>query len=231
MGKIIGFSGSPIKNSNTDRLVKHTLENSGQEYEFVKLSNLNIRPCMACKACAKDNICVVKDDFLELAKKIKNADAIVIGSYTPYGLMDAFTKSLLERFFSLHHHGGELVGKYLVTIVSSLDKGFSQSTHTSMVLESLMEKMKHVGALDIMGSIPCNTCGHSERCGSDSIERIHGKGAVASVENCVNVESQSVWNEGEKMGVKLGNLIEKTEEYIPSEMAQNIMKMMQNKGR
>ena len=57
MVTIIGISGSPIPKSNTDRAVKAVLEASGLDYEFVKLSDLHIRPCMACKMCVKDNIC------------------------------------------------------------------------------------------------------------------------------------------------------------------------------
>ena len=73
--QIIGISGSPIKNSNTDRLVQTVLDSSGLNSEFVKLSQKNIRPCMACKKCVPDNICKVKDDFQELAEKIKTSGA------------------------------------------------------------------------------------------------------------------------------------------------------------
>ena len=98
--QIIGISGSPIKNSNTDRLIKVILEATGLEMEFVKLSRMNVRPCFACKKCVPDNICKVKDDFQELAEKIKSAKALVIGAYTPYNQTEAFTKALLERFWS-----------------------------------------------------------------------------------------------------------------------------------
>ena len=39
--QILGISGSPIKNSNTDRLVQAVLESSGLKSEFVK-SHKNI---------------------------------------------------------------------------------------------------------------------------------------------------------------------------------------------
>ena len=100
---IIGVSGSPIKNSNTDRLVQAVLKSSGLPSEFIKLSKKNVRPCIAC---AKDNICKVKDDFPELAKKVRNAKAIVVGGYAPYGSIDGFTKSFIERLFSLRHQTG-----------------------------------------------------------------------------------------------------------------------------
>ena len=46
--QIVGISGSPIKNSNTDRLIQTVLESSGLSTEFVKLSKINVRPCIAC---------------------------------------------------------------------------------------------------------------------------------------------------------------------------------------
>lgn len=46
--QLIGISGSPIKNSNTDRLTEIFLEAGGLETEFVKLSRINVRPCFAC---------------------------------------------------------------------------------------------------------------------------------------------------------------------------------------
>lgn len=67
----MGISGSPIKNSNTDRLIKAVLDEAGLESEFVKLSDINVRPCHACKKCVLDNVCKIKDDFPELAEKIK----------------------------------------------------------------------------------------------------------------------------------------------------------------
>lgn len=41
--QIIGISGSPIKNSNTDRLIQAVLESSGLSSEFIKLSKINVR--------------------------------------------------------------------------------------------------------------------------------------------------------------------------------------------
>ena len=69
--QILGISGSPIKNSNTDRLVQAVLAASGLKAEFVKLSRINVRPCIACLGCKEDNICKVKDDFPELAEKVR----------------------------------------------------------------------------------------------------------------------------------------------------------------
>jgi hypothetical protein len=67
--QILGVSGSPIKDSNTDRLIQAVLQASGLPAEFVKLSRLQVRPCIACLGCKENNVCQVKDDFPELAEK------------------------------------------------------------------------------------------------------------------------------------------------------------------
>lgn len=58
---ILGISGRPIKNSNTDRLIKEILKSSGLASEFVKFARINARPCMACKKCVTDHTCKVPD--------------------------------------------------------------------------------------------------------------------------------------------------------------------------
>ncbi|MDY6857102.1 MAG: flavodoxin family protein [Thermodesulfobacteriota bacterium] len=99
--EVLGISGSLVKNSNTDRLVKAVLNATGLESDFVKLSTINVRPCVGCKQCVPDNVCKVRDDFQELAEKIKKVKALIIGAYIPYGQIDGFTKALPERFWSL----------------------------------------------------------------------------------------------------------------------------------
>jgi multimeric flavodoxin WrbA len=77
--QILGISGSSIKNSDTDRLVLSGLAASGLKSEFVKLSRLNVRPCLACLGCTEDNVCKVEDDFPELAEKVRHAGALAVG--------------------------------------------------------------------------------------------------------------------------------------------------------
>ena len=42
--KILGVSGSPVKNSNTDQALKAALAASGLETEFIKLSEYKVEP-------------------------------------------------------------------------------------------------------------------------------------------------------------------------------------------
>lgn len=161
--KVIGFSGSPIKNSNTDRLVKAVLDATGVECEFVKLSTMNVRPCMACKKCIPDNICKVNDDFPTLAEKIKTAKALVIGGYLPYSQIDGFTKALLERFWSLRHQTNLLKGKLGTTILTGCAPEALTSVNRSLAVELVeLEHMELIGQLTIQGNIPCVSCGKGD---------------------------------------------------------------------
>jgi len=53
------------------------------------------------------NRCInTKDDGIVLAEKAKDADALIIGYYTPYSSIDSRTKAFLERLYPLRHvHG------------------------------------------------------------------------------------------------------------------------------
>lgn len=57
--KVLGVSGSPLKNSNTDRALLTALEATGMETEFIKLSTCDIEPCRACLGCVDSNQCVI----------------------------------------------------------------------------------------------------------------------------------------------------------------------------
>ena len=79
--KVLGVSGSPIKNSNTDRALRLALESTGLETEFIKLKDYTIAPCQACLGCIKTNRCVIDDDGIMLAEKAKEADALIIAGF------------------------------------------------------------------------------------------------------------------------------------------------------
>ena len=109
--KVLGVSGSPIKNSNTDRALEAALGATGLETEFVKLKDYTVAPCQACLGCVKTNCCVIEDDGRLLAEKAKAADALIVAGFTPYSSLDSRTKAFLERLYPLRHTHGFMAGK------------------------------------------------------------------------------------------------------------------------
>ena len=210
--EVLGISGSPVKNSNTDRLVKAVMDATGLESEFVKLSLIDVRPCLACKKCVPDNVCKVKDDFPELAKKIKKAKALIIGAYIPYGQIDGFTKALLERFWSLRHVNNLLRGKLCATILTGLMPDVLDNVNQSMAAElKEYERMDLVGQLTVQGNLPCLTCGEGDECEMSGLKVLYGPDAKTSDYGYSRIEDQKeVWEEAIRIGRLIGERIQTT---------------------
>ena len=208
--QILGISGSPIKNSNTDRLVQAVLDSSGLRSEFVKLSKMNVKPCIACLGCKKDNICKVNDDFPELAEKVKKADAIVVGGYAPYGSVDGFTKAFLERLFSFRHQNGLNRGRLAVVVASGIGRGAPGLEETSKQIEHALtvEGMEIMGNLKITGNPECLVCGYGETCPMSALPWVFGDDITVTPEKFCKVENQSdVWDKARELGLEISKKI------------------------
>ncbi|MHC4756728.1 MAG: flavodoxin family protein [Planctomycetota bacterium] len=194
--EVLGISGSPIENSNTDRLIQAVLDATELEFEFVKLSQTNIRPCLACKQCVPDNICKVKDDFPELAKTIKKAKALIIGAYIPYKQIDGFTKALLR-------------GKLCATVLTYLSPKAAHSVNRSLAVQLRdMERMELVGQVMVKGNIPCLTCGEGDECEMSGLRKRYGPDARSSDYTYSRVEDQKeVWEEAMRIGRLIGERV------------------------
>ena len=96
----IAIVGSPRKNGNTEILAKHTLkaiEDEGLDTELVRLAGLDIRPCIACETCSKEERCPTEDDLFPIYRKMKAADAIILASPVYFGSATAQMKALMDR--------------------------------------------------------------------------------------------------------------------------------------
>lgn len=183
--KVLGVSGSPIENSNTDRIVKTILEASGFDTEFVKLADYVFAPCQACLGCRKTNSCEVRDNGVDLAEKTKQADAIVIGGYTPYSSLDSRTKAFMERLYPLRHNHGLLRGKPGVAVVTSAVPCEMQQSMPALEMGvnaikffMLEEGMNYLGAVECLGNVPCVKCENNTECKMSGIKMIHGEEAT-----------------------------------------------------
>lgn len=210
--QVIGISGSPVKNSNTDRLVKAVLENTGLETEFIKLSRRKVQPCIACLGCTDDNVCKVKDDFQEIAEKVKHAGAIVVGGYPPYATIDGFTKAFLERLFSLRHQGGLNRGKLAVTVVTGIGRGApgldEASSQVSIALT--MEGMDVLGQLKAVGNPECMVCGFGQTCPMSALPWVFGDDTEITPEKFCQVEEQKeIWQQAKDLGNEISERLKK----------------------
>jgi multimeric flavodoxin WrbA len=213
---IIGISGSPVPNSNMDRFILHILKSSGLSWDFVKLSDVTVRPCLACKACVNDNVCKVSDDFPELAKKLLASKAVVIGGYAPYRMIDGHMKAFIERLWSMRHLHSLNQGRIAVTAVSSIEPSTAKSVLSSLAIAMKMEKFRHIAQFHIGGNVACLTCGVGDVCEVSGARRLFGPDAEISKDLCVAVETLPVWEQGGRIGSLMGRHINGEAETLPS---------------
>ncbi len=183
--KVLGVSGSPILNSNTDRALAAVLDATGLETEFIKLSDYTVAPCLACLGCVETNRCVIEDDGQLLAEKAKAADALVVAGFTPYSSLDARSKSFLERLYPLRHNHGFMAGKPgAAVITSAIPEGCEQLPPAAemgvntVMYYMLEEGMRFVGSLKVRGNVPCVRCGVGDDCRMSGIRMIFGPEAT-----------------------------------------------------
>lgn len=99
--KVIGIDSSPRKNGNTEHMINHSLkvvEKNGISTELIKLMNYNILPCSACYDC-KNSHCPLdeRDDMSIIKEKMKECDAIIIGSPVYFGGISPLLSALFSR--------------------------------------------------------------------------------------------------------------------------------------
>ena len=102
--KVIGFSGSPRKDANTDRLVRQVLAGAkaaGADTKFIRIADLKISGCISCYHCKTHDTCSIKDDMQDIYKDIHGADACVIGSPVYMGQISGQTKIFWDRLLPL----------------------------------------------------------------------------------------------------------------------------------
>ena len=112
--RVLGISGSPRVNGNTDILVSEALEGAkqaGAEIEFIGLAGKDIKGCNACPECGKGGLCTIDDDMQGLYPKLAAADGIIIGSPIYFGMIAAQTKALIDRTYFLTKTGRKLENK------------------------------------------------------------------------------------------------------------------------
>lgn len=102
--KVLVISTSQRSRSNSEALADSFAEGAkaaGHETETITLRDKSIAFCRGCFACQSLGHCVIEDDALEMAEKMKTADAIAFATPIYYYEMSGQMKTLLDRANSL----------------------------------------------------------------------------------------------------------------------------------
>ena len=176
---IVGISGSPIENGNTDRIVKSLLEQSGQDHIFVNLSTLRYDPCRACAhLCAKTNLCPLDDDLRPYFEPIRDAEALVLGTPIHAGYITGWMYSFTTRLSCFSHVIHPLKGKPTLPVVvgcfEQTEKRAVPGFSENIVRQSRGAKI--IGHIYYASTIvPCYKCGKGNVCQVGGLWHIVGR--------------------------------------------------------
>ena len=105
MSKVLVISTSLRAKSNSHILTEQLIagaKDAGHEVDHISLKGKKIAFCIGCLACQKTQKCVIKDDAVEIAEKVKNADTLVFATPIYYYEMSGQMKTLLDRLNPLY---------------------------------------------------------------------------------------------------------------------------------
>lgn len=103
--KVLVISTSLRNQSNSEILADSFIEGAekaGNEVEKITLKDKSIAFCKGCLACLTKKSCVINDDAVEIAEKMKTSDVIVLSTPIYYYEMSGQMKTLLDRVNSLY---------------------------------------------------------------------------------------------------------------------------------
>ncbi len=105
--RIVAVNGSPHEGfGNTSQMLamlREPLAAEGFELEEIFLSSLHIEYCVGCATCLEKGACWIRDDYKGLAKKLLEAEAVILASPVYFRHVTAQLKTFLDRSLGLGH--------------------------------------------------------------------------------------------------------------------------------
>lgn len=113
--RVLGILGSPRVGGNSDILLEQALagaKDAGGEVEKIVLSKKKISGCLDCAKCNETGVCAIKDDMLEIHKKILEADVLIHSVPVYFWAMTAQMKAYLDRWCAFYNAEWQLHKAY-----------------------------------------------------------------------------------------------------------------------
>lgn len=100
MRKILIISSSPRKGGNSETLAQSFAKGAkeaGNNVETIYLREKHYGFCKGCLACLKLGHCAIKDDAVEIAARMHDADVLVFATPVYYYSVSGQLKTMLDR--------------------------------------------------------------------------------------------------------------------------------------
>jgi len=148
--RVLGVSGSPRQDGNTDGAVMEALaaaQQAGCRVEFQRLTDYQIKHCSGCRGCMTAGRCTIRDDEFEAAMgPWRQAEVIILGSPVYWLSPSGVLKDFIDRSHGWYRDGGLFRHKRAILISVAADSGFDPHD------ECITVWLRHYGA-DVLGVI------------------------------------------------------------------------------
>ncbi len=126
---VLGISGSPRKDGNTDIVVRKALTAISElrlvGTEFIRIADFNIEHCEGCRKCMEIGECAIgDDDFSLVLEKLMKADLIIIGAPVYWNSPPGVMKDFIDRTHGFYTDHSRLSGKKVGIISVATSSGF-----------------------------------------------------------------------------------------------------------
>ncbi len=151
MSNILVITTSLRGKSNSDILAERMIkgaEDSGKHVDKISLKGKEIKFCIGCLSCQRTQKCVLDDDAIEIAEKVKNADALVFVTPIYYYEMSGQLKTLLDRLNPLYTSEYRFRKVYMLTTAAEDEDSVSERAESGLQgWVDCFGKAKFAGAL------------------------------------------------------------------------------------
>jgi multimeric flavodoxin WrbA len=153
MSKVIVITTSLRAKSNSDILAGRLIagaKDAGHDVELIGLKGKTVKFCIGCLACQKTQKCVLKDDAVEIAEKVRNADTLVFVTPIYYYEMSGQMKTLLDRMNPLYPSDYKFRRVYLLSVAAE-----DEETTPEKAVNGLQGWVDCFEKAELAGSIFC----------------------------------------------------------------------------
>ena len=127
--KVLVISTSLRNQSNSEILADSFIEGTkaaGNAVEKISLKGKKIEFCKGCLACQESRRCVIQDDAIVIAEKMKLADVIVFATPIYYYEMSGQMKTLFDRANSLYSSDYAFRDIYFLSSAAEEEEGVDE---------------------------------------------------------------------------------------------------------
>ncbi|MEE8471755.1 MAG: flavodoxin family protein [Dehalococcoidia bacterium] len=155
--KILGISGSPIKEGNTVVFLAEALkaaeEWEGVSTELISLAGKDIRDCNHCNWCvskqSEGNFCKQRDDMQDIFPKIVEADGLMLATPVYSTRLSGYMACFLDRW-RIFGHGNHYKGSLKYKVGGALAVGWYRNLGMEAALLSIIPNLLIYGVIPVV---------------------------------------------------------------------------------